>query len=212
MCVYLYIHNKYTQHTCIYYENKNLFWMRLIAIYQSFDNTNENILKLWLFTDHLRWSGTVYLNNEELQLVFLYSNIIFLQRTWNIMHTSYRIFLCYFFFFFGPQPWSVWAVVEDSPKMVLFVSWKNKSIRQPVIVGSLTEAETTDNHHSNVYTHKMSSVWLPVWVQCFSNWGVRVTLHSCCDGKVRNVFVLKCLKKSSWKNFKEDILNRSFAT
>ncbi len=58
----------------------------LDAINQSFDNTNENILKWWLFTDHLRWSGTVYLNNEELQLVFLYSNIIFLQRTWNNAH------------------------------------------------------------------------------------------------------------------------------
>ncbi len=32
MCVYLYIHNKYTQYTHIYYVNKNLFWMRLIAI------------------------------------------------------------------------------------------------------------------------------------------------------------------------------------
>ncbi len=33
MCVYLYIHNKYTQHTYIYYVTKKLlFWMRLIAI------------------------------------------------------------------------------------------------------------------------------------------------------------------------------------
>ncbi len=32
MCVYLYIHNKYTQYTHIYYVNKNLFWMWLIVI------------------------------------------------------------------------------------------------------------------------------------------------------------------------------------
>ncbi len=36
MCVYLYMHNKYTQHTqthILYYVNKNLFfWMWLIAI------------------------------------------------------------------------------------------------------------------------------------------------------------------------------------
>ncbi len=32
MCLYLYIHNKYTQYTHIYYVNKILFWMRLIAI------------------------------------------------------------------------------------------------------------------------------------------------------------------------------------
>ncbi len=32
VCVYLCIHNKYTQYTYIYYANKNLFWMRLIAI------------------------------------------------------------------------------------------------------------------------------------------------------------------------------------
>ncbi len=34
VCVfmYLYIHNKYTQCTLIYYVNKLLFWMRLITI------------------------------------------------------------------------------------------------------------------------------------------------------------------------------------
>ncbi len=32
MSVYLYIHNKYTEYTHIYYVNKNLFWMRLITI------------------------------------------------------------------------------------------------------------------------------------------------------------------------------------
>ncbi len=33
MCLYLYIHNKYTQYTHICYVNKNFyFWMRLIAI------------------------------------------------------------------------------------------------------------------------------------------------------------------------------------
>ncbi len=32
MCLYLYIHNKYTQYTLIYYVNKNLFWMQLITI------------------------------------------------------------------------------------------------------------------------------------------------------------------------------------
>ncbi len=32
MCLYLYIHNKHTQYTYIYYVNKLLFWIRLIAI------------------------------------------------------------------------------------------------------------------------------------------------------------------------------------
>ncbi len=33
MCVYLYIHNKYTQYTQKYYVHKNFyFWMRLIVI------------------------------------------------------------------------------------------------------------------------------------------------------------------------------------
>ncbi len=117
--------------------------------------------------------------------------------------------LLLFFFFLVLNHGQYELLLKTLQKWSFLFHGKNKSIRQPVIVGSLTEAETTDNHHSNVYTHKMSSVWLPVWVQCFSNWGVRVTLHSCCDGKVRNVFVLKCLKKSSWKNFKEDILTEA---
>ncbi len=32
MCVYSYMHNKYTQYTHIYYVNKKIFWMRLITI------------------------------------------------------------------------------------------------------------------------------------------------------------------------------------
>ncbi len=32
ICVYLYIHNKYTAHTHTYYVNKNLFWMWLITV------------------------------------------------------------------------------------------------------------------------------------------------------------------------------------
>ncbi len=38
MCVYLYIHSKYTQNTYIYYANKLLFWMQLFN--ESFDSTN----------------------------------------------------------------------------------------------------------------------------------------------------------------------------
>ncbi len=30
--MYLYIHDNYTQYTLIYYVNKHLFWMRLIAM------------------------------------------------------------------------------------------------------------------------------------------------------------------------------------
>jgi len=32
MCVYLFIHNKYTQHTHILSKHKLLFWIRLIVI------------------------------------------------------------------------------------------------------------------------------------------------------------------------------------
>jgi len=32
VCVFIHIDNKYTQYTHIYYINKLLFWMRLIAI------------------------------------------------------------------------------------------------------------------------------------------------------------------------------------
>lgn len=119
------------------------------------------------------------------------------------MHTSDRICLCYFnsfFFFLSSAMVSMSCCWRFSKKLSFAFRAKNKSLRQPVNVDSLSEAEII------VYRPKTPSVW----VQCFSNWGVRVLSEDTSLLLWRQS--PKCLctkltkKKSSWKNFKEDIL------
>ncbi len=52
MCVYLYIHNKYTQYTHILCKQKLLFWMRLFAINSL---TPLHLILLLVHLLHWKW-------------------------------------------------------------------------------------------------------------------------------------------------------------
>ncbi len=66
MCLYLYIHNKYTQHTHILCKQKCLFWMRLITI-------NHLTALTYNTHTHLHINEAMHLYNFSFFIFLLYT-------------------------------------------------------------------------------------------------------------------------------------------
>ncbi len=92
MCVHLYVHNKYTQYTPVYYVNRNVFWMRLIIWQHCYYYYDDDVETCWVYIFFLmnrKFRRTVFILNINL------CNVI---HVFIITFDTFKAFYCLIYF------------------------------------------------------------------------------------------------------------------